>query len=118
MDKWSLLAFVMVPVFLSGLILCQDTCHAGSKKEHQMLSPKGGGSAWDLPAGVYSVDEDQDESNTGPGESPQPAPDGASDPGPGGSYPQFNSSPPGPGGSYGRPNNSPAGGPGGSPSIN
>ena len=117
LGKLLFITFALVPFCFCGLICWQNTCHAGGAKEHQMLSPKGGGSAWNLPAGVYSVEEGQEGSNSGPGGSPQPESGGSSDPGPGGSYPQFDSSPPGPGGSYGRPNNSPADGPGGSPSI-
>lgn len=109
--------FALVPFCICCLFYCQNTCHAGATREQQILSPKEGGSAWNLPAGVYSVDENQEGSNSGPGGSPQPESGGSPDPGPGGSYPQFDPSPPGPGGSYGRPNNSPAVGPGGSPSI-
>lgn len=89
-------------------------------KEPEKLSPQGTGSAWDLPAGVYGEDEQENEQgdDIGPGGSPTPGRGGDSGPVGPGESPSLgqggNTDPVGPGGSPapGRGGNS---GPGGSP---
>ena len=76
---------ILVLVWCCPSDFWQRPAFGDKAKDHIILSPKEGGSVWNLPAGVYGEDEDdQGGSNTGPGGSPSPT-GPAGDVGPGGS---------------------------------
>lgn len=98
--KGSLFISILFLVWCCPLCFWQCPAFADQKKEAEMLSPKETGTAWDLPAGAYGVDEqsEQGDSDLGPGETPTENRDYTDSPG--GSHPTINRDyTPGPGGS-------------------